>query len=97
MPEERHSMRTITRQLKIVNAKGIHARPAALFAKRVSRFESDIRVEKEGQVVSGKNVMGLLTLEACCGCTLNVTAEGPDAKEALDELEILIANEFDFD
>ena len=87
----------ITREMKIVNVKGIHARPAALFAKLACQFDADILVEKEGLTGSGKNVLGLLTLEAQCGSTLNVTAEGPDANAALDQLEALVANEFDFD
>lgn len=87
----------VTRNLKILNQYGIHARPAALFVKTASRFDSDITVEKDGNRVSGKSIMGLMTLEGSCGSVLKVTAEGPDAEEALDELQALIESKFDED
>lgn len=80
------------RELLIANQYGIHARPAALFVKAASRFDADINVEKDGTVVSGKSIMGLMTLEAGRGSVLRVTAEGPDAEEALDYLEELVVN-----
>lgn len=87
----------VTRNLKILNQYGIHARPAALFVKTASRFDSDITVEKDGNRVSGKSIMGLMTLEGSCGSVLKVTAEGSDAEEALDELQALIESKFDED
>ena len=84
----------VVRELKIVNPLGLHARPAALFVKAATRFESDITVEKEGNTVSGKSVMGLMTLEVGAGSMLRVTAEGPDAEEALDELQHLVDSKF---
>lgn len=78
------------REFKIENQYGIHARPAALFVKTASRFDADINVEKDGTVVSGKSIMGLMTLEASRGSILRVTAEGVDCEEALDELEALV-------
>ena len=68
--------------------------PAALFVKIASRFESDIMVAKDKTEVSGKSIMGLMTLEACCGVTLRVTAAGPDAEEVLNELQHLIESKF---
>lgn len=85
----------IIREFKLLNRYGMHVRPAGLFAKTASRFESDITVEKEGNVVSGKSIMALMTLEATCGTVLKVTAEGADASAALDELEALVARKFD--
>ena len=85
----------ITREFKLLNKYGMHVRPAGLFAKVASRFNADVKVEKDGNVVSGKSIMALMTLEATCGSTLTVTASGPQAKEVLDELEALIARKFD--
>jgi len=87
----------LTRELKIQNQYGIHARPAALFVKTASRYDCDITVEKDGNAVSGKSIMGLMTLEASFGTILKVTAEGPDAEEALDELAALVDGKFDED
>ena len=87
----------MTRELKIQNQYGIHARPAALFVKTASRYDCDITVEKDGNAVSGKSIMGLMTLEASFGTILKVTAEGPDAEEALDELAALVDGKFDED
>lgn len=84
----------LVRDLKIINQLGLHARPAALFVKTASRFESEITVEKDGGTVSGKSIMGLMTLEAGLGSTLRVTADGLDAAEALDELQRLIDAKF---
>jgi phosphocarrier protein HPr len=86
------------RELIISNQYGIHARPAALFVKAASRFDADISVEKDGTVVSGKSIMGLMTLEAGRGAVLRVTAEGPDSEEALDYLEeLVVKRKFDED
>ncbi len=85
----------ITRELKLLNKYGMHVRPAGLFAKVASRFDADIEVEKDGNAVSGKSIMALMTLEATCGTVLKVSAAGAQAAEALDELEALVARKFD--
>jgi phosphocarrier protein HPr len=87
----------IVREIKILNQYGLHARPAALFVKTASRFDADITVEKDGNKVSGKSIMGLMTLEASQGTILKITAEGDDAEEMLDELRTLIESKFDED
>ena len=84
-----------TRELKLLNKYGLHVRPAGLFAKIASRFDAEVTVEKDGTAVSGKSIMALMTLEATCGTVLKVTAEGPQAAEALDELEALVKRKFD--
>ena len=89
MPEK------LTREMKLLNKYGMHVRPAGLFAKAASRFEADIEVEKDGNVVSGKSIMALMTLEAVCGTVLKVSATGAQAKEALDELAALVERKFD--
>lgn len=73
----------------------MHVRPAGLFAKVASRFDADVEVEKDGNVVSGKSIMALMTLEAVCGAVLKVSAEGPQANDALDALEELVNRKFD--
>ena len=85
----------ITRELTLLNKYGMHVRPAGLFAKVASRFDADIEVEKDGNAVSGKSIMALMTLEAVNGTVLKVTADGPQAKEVLDDLEGLVSRKFD--
>ena len=85
----------MTKELTLKNKYGMHVRPAGLFAKIASRFNADVEVEKDGNVVSGKSIMALMTLEAVCGTTLRVTASGPQAREVLDELEALVSRKFD--
>jgi len=82
------------REVIIQNRFGIHARPAALFVKTANRFQSDISVEKDGQRVSGKSIIGLMTIEGYQGASLRLSASGPDATEALDALEDLVVQKF---
>ena len=74
----------LTKGLTLKNKYGMHVRPAGLFAKVASRFNADVEVEKDGNVVSGKSIMALMTLEAVCGTTLRVTAPGPRARAVPD-------------
>ena len=85
----------LTKELTLKNKYGMHVRPAGLFAKIASRFNADVEVEKDGNVVSGKSIMALMTLEAVCGTKLVVKASGPQAHEALEELSALVARRFD--
>ncbi len=87
-------MNTVTREFTIKNKFGIHARPAALFVKTVSQFQSDVEVRKDENLASGKSIMGLLTLEGYCDSVLQVSASGPDAEEALKAVGELIDNKF---
>ena len=85
----------MTREMTLLNRYGMHVRPAGLFAKLASRYDAEVDVEKDGNVVSGKSIMALMTLEAVCGTTLKVTACGAQAQEVLDELEALVNRKFD--
>lgn len=85
------------KEFTIINKLGIHARPAALFVKTANRFECDIFVEKDGEKVNGKSIMGLMMLAAGPGSKLKIYAQGHDAPAALDELEALIKRKFDED
>ena len=88
---------TITKDLTVSNKLGIHARPAAMFVKIANRFACDIFVEKDGEKVNGKSIMGLMMLAAGPGSKLTVYAQGDDASQALMELETLIKRKFDED
>jgi phosphocarrier protein len=92
--DEQQEPRPVTREMVIKNKYGIHARPAALLTKIASRYESDCYIEKNGNRVSGKSIMGLMTLEASHGSKLVVTAQGEDAEELLDEIEELVTQKF---
>jgi phosphocarrier protein len=83
-----------SKDLTIENRNGLHARPAALFVKTSSRFRSEVWVEKDGEKVNGKSIMGLMMLAAGKGSVLRVTAEGDDAGLVLTELEQLIRTRF---
>ena len=85
----------VVRELTVENALGLHARPATMFAKVASQFDSDITVEKDGTQVSGKSLMGLLGLEAARGTKLKIVAEGHDKEEAVEQLERLVKSKFE--
>ena len=85
----------ITKEFKLLNKYGMHVRPAGLFAKTASKFDAEVEVEKDGNVVSGKSIMALMTLEATCGTVLKVTASGPEAEDVLEELGALVERKFD--
>jgi phosphocarrier protein HPr len=86
-----------TKDMVVSNKLGVHARPAAMFVKIANRFESEIYVEKDGETVNGKSIMGLMMLAAGPGSKLHVRAAGPDAPEALNEIEALLKRKFDED
>lgn len=85
------------RDFTIQNRLGLHARPSAMFVKVCSRFKCDIWVEKDGEQVNGKSIMGLMMLAAGLGSKLKIKCEGADADKALDEIEALISRKFDED
>ena len=87
----------MTKEFLVSNKLGIHARPAAMFVKVANRFACDIFVEKDGEKVNGKSIMGLMMLAAGPGSKLKVHASGHDASQALSELEILVKRKFDED
>ncbi|HEY7233712.1 MAG TPA: HPr family phosphocarrier protein [Gemmatimonadaceae bacterium] len=82
------------RTVQIVNKAGLHARPAAEIVKLAAKYASEITVIRDELEVNGKSIMGVMMLAAECGSTLQLKAEGPDAKEALDALERLIGSKF---
>ncbi len=89
------STKKSSKEITIVNRLGLHARPAAMFVKSCNRFKSEIWVEKDGEQVSGKSIMGLMMLAAGQGSKLLISCEGTDADDALREIEGLIERRFD--
>lgn len=85
----------ISRELVVQNKQGIHARPAAMFVKTANRFECDIMVEKDGETVNGKSIMGLMMLAAGPGSRLTVSAAGEDASAAVEAINELMLRKFD--
>ena len=85
----------LTRELTIANKLGIHARPAAMFVKITNRFASEIFVEKDGEKINGKSIMGLMMLAAGPGSKLTLHVKGADAQNAILELEALVKRKFD--
>jgi phosphocarrier protein HPr len=85
----------LTKELTILNSKGIHARPAAMFVKTATRFACEVLVEKDGEKVNGKSIMGLMMLAAGPGSKLTIHAHGADAHAALSEIETLVLRKFD--
>lgn len=84
----------VRREVTIVNRLGMHARAAAAFVKLAGRFRSKIEVEKDGVVVNGKSIMGLMMLAAARGSTVRLICNGPDAEAAAEALERLICDRF---
>lgn len=87
----------IRKDLVVQNKLGIHARPAAMFVKTANKFDCDVFVEKDGEVVNGKSIMGLMMLAAGPGSRIVILAEGEDAGRAVNEIELLLARKFDED
>jgi phosphocarrier protein len=84
----------IERRATVVNAHGIHARPAAEIVKTAARFTSEIKLEKDGLEVNGKSIMGVMMLAAECGSVVIIRIDGSDAEAAADALVALIAGKF---
>jgi phosphocarrier protein HPr len=82
------------RQVTIVNRRGLHARASARFVKCAEGFDCEVTVIKDGQSVGGTSIMGLMTLAAAPGSTIELTAEGREAQAALDALAALIEGGF---
>jgi phosphocarrier protein len=83
------------RVVTICNKRGLHARAAARFVKLADHYDADIRVAKNGSVVSGRSIMGLMMLAASTGSMIELRASGTQATEALDAIAALVAAGFD--
>jgi phosphocarrier protein len=87
----------IEKEIMIINRLGLHARPAAMFVRIASRYRSEVWVEKEGEQINGKSIMGLMMLAAGQGSKLTIRCEGADADKVMEELEELIQKKFNED
>src|SRR5690349_6506738 len=85
----------MSKVLTVINRPGMHARPAANLARTATKFKCDIMIEKDGETVNAKSIMGLMMLAAGPGTKLTVHATGPDASAALGELDALAKRKFD--
>ena len=81
-------------EYEIVNRLGLHARAAAQLVQTANRFLSDVMIEKDGNEVNGKSIMGLLMLAAPQGSKVNVTVSGEDAEDAMKVIGVLINDGF---
>jgi phosphocarrier protein HPr len=83
-----------SRVVEIVNQRGLHARASAKFVKMAETFDADVSVSKGSESVGGTSIMGLMMLAASKGCCVEITASGAQAGEALNSLEVLVADKF---
>jgi len=88
---------TVTRSVDICNARGLHARASAKFVKLASTFDAEVTVTRDGSTVDARSIMGLMMLAAGPGCQIEIAAEGPEAKPAVDALVELVEARFDED
>ncbi|MBO4228238.1 MULTISPECIES: HPr family phosphocarrier protein [Bradyrhizobium] len=84
----------ISRELLIVNKRGLHARASAKFVQMVERFEAEVWVTRGSETVGGTSIMGLMMLAAGPGTSVIVSATGPEAEAALDAIAELVASKF---
>lgn len=81
--------------MEITNRAGLHARAAALIVQCSARFAAQILIEKDGETVNGKSIMGVMMLAAVQGSTITVRAAGPDAESAIAAIADLVERKFD--
>jgi phosphocarrier protein HPr len=84
----------VSREVKIDNVRGLHARASAKFVNLASELDGKIEVEKDGHRVSGTSIMGLMMLGAAKGDTIVIHVEGDQADEALSQLVTLVEDRF---
>jgi len=84
----------LRKKIEIINRLGLHARAAAKFVSTASGFASSIQVERNGQRVNGKSIMGVMMLAASQGTVIELLIEGDDAEQAWAALEALITDRF---
>ncbi|MBV8839203.1 MAG: HPr family phosphocarrier protein [Alphaproteobacteria bacterium] len=86
----------ISRVMKIVNEKGLHARASAKFVGVVEKFKdtAQVKVSRGDETVNGDSIMGLMMLGAGIGSSITVAATGPEAKQAVDALDALVSGKF---
>ncbi len=84
----------IVRRLTICNKRGLHARASAKFVQTIAAFDAKVLVERDGLTVDGTSILDLMMLAAADGAVITVSTRGPQAAEAMDALEMLVADRF---
>ena len=84
----------VSRELAIINKRGLHARASAKFVQMVERFNAEVWVTKGSETVGGTSIMGLMMLSAGPGTTITVSAIGPEAEAAITAITELVASKF---
>lgn len=84
----------LSEQIEIINKLGLHARAAAKFVGTATRFESSIKIAKNGREVDGKSIMSVMMLAASCGSFVEISCEGADQEEAMTAIKDLINDRF---
>ncbi len=92
--QEGDPVRDGTVAVTIRNSRGLHARAAAKFVKLAASFDASVTVSKDDMAVGGESIMGLMMLGAGKGCSVTLSAEGPQAETALSALTALVASGF---
>jgi phosphocarrier protein HPr len=84
----------VSKELLIINKRGLHARASAKFVQTVERFTSEVWVTRGSETVGGRSIMGLMMLAAGPGTTVTVSAIGPDAEAAITAITELVESKF---
>ena len=84
----------LEREVEVVNALGIHARPSHAIVTTASRFQADVRLGFEGRWADARSILSVMTLGASQGARIRLEATGPEAGEALEALAELFASGF---
>lgn len=86
-------MERIEKQVIVRKIHGLHARPASIFVRLANKFNSSVKVERDGEVVDGKSIIALLSLGVNAGIKVKLIIEGDDAKEAIEDLKRFLEDE----
>lgn len=86
---------SLSRSVEIVNERGLHARASAKFVKLASGFDAEVTVSRDGSTVDARSIMGLMMLAAGIGSIIEISAQGPEAGQAVAALVELVENRFD--
>ena len=85
----------VEKEVVIKNRAGIHARPASLLVQTASRFNSQVFLEKDGERINGKSIMGIITLGATYNSPIKIIADGKDEQEAVSAIVRLFETKFE--
>jgi phosphocarrier protein len=84
----------VERTVKVINRAGVHARPSSLIVQETNKYKSSVHFEHDGDKINAKSILGVITLGACYGAVINVSAEGEDEEELVNAIEKLFAAKF---